>query len=153
MTAIHLGDVVPALDNPEPTAVKRGRQLHALRANPSGPLSKASLEAEHGPESAYRPRWHTGSFRAPLGMRGPAFSTLCADQARAWLNEMQRRGFDIVSDTQVDIQPGPYPAKDLITGLLLLGEREMLIRAQFRERQPTVERIELPRELFAENSG
>lgn len=159
MTAVHLGDVIPALDNPEPTGAKLGRQwgrgidwdaVQATASEPStavaAPLDRQRLRQT--PESAYAPRWHTGSFRCPLGIRGPTFQAHCADQAKRWMEEMRRRGFDVWSSTRIQIDPGPYPAKDLATGLSLLGEREMLIRAQFVERHPETVRLELPGELF-----
>ena len=159
MSAVHLGDVIPALDNPEPTETKLGRQwgrgidwdrVAETSSEPSqavaAPLSRKLLQ--QGPEAGYAPRWHTGSFRAPIGMRGPTFGAHCAEMAKRWMEEMRRRGFDVWSSTRVQIDPGPYPAKDLATGLSLLGEREMLIRAQFVERRPETVRLELPGELF-----
>lgn len=156
--AVHLGDVVPALDDPEPTARKLGRAWgRTIDWSRLGDASEPSV-AESAPldlgrmadavKTARAPRWHTGSFRAPLGMRGPVFGKHCAEMAKRWLEEMRRRGFDVCSSTRVQIDPGPYPAKDLATGLSLLGEREMLVRAQFVERHPEVVRLELPRELL-----
>ena len=81
-------------------------------------------------------------------MRGPSFGAHCSDMTKRWLREMHSRGFEVWSSTRIDIVPGPYPAKDLLTGLLLLGEREMLVRAQFVERNPTLMRIEVPGELL-----
>ena len=160
MTAVHLGDVVPALDNPEPTETKLGRawgrgidwdRINDTASEPSvaeSPgLDRRRLAASV--ENARAPQWHTGSFRAPLGMRGPTFGAHCAEMAKRWLEEMRRRGFDVCSSTRIQIDPGPYPAKDLATGLALLGEREMLVRAQFVERQPEMIRMELPSGLFA----
>lgn len=159
MTAVHLGDVVPALDNPEPTETKLGRawgrgidwdRVNDTASEPSvaesAPLDVQRMAASV--ENARAPRWHTGSFRAPLGMRGPAFGSHCAEMAKRWLEEMRRRGFDVCSSTRIQIDPGPYPARDLATGLSLLGEREMLVRAQFVERHPEVVRLELPGELL-----
>ncbi len=159
MSAVHLGDLVPALDNPEPTETKLGRQwgrgidwneVQETASAPSqavaAPLSRQLFQ--QAPESAYAPRWHTGSFRCPLGMRGPAFESHCAANAKRWMEEMRRRGYDVWSSTRIQIDPGPYPAKDLATGLALLGEREMLIRAQFVERHPETVRLEVPGELF-----
>lgn len=160
MSAVHLGDVIPALDNPEPTERKLGRQwgrqidweqVKETASAPStavaAPLDRARFR-HSAPETAYAPRWHTGSFRAPLGMRGPTFGAHCAEMAKRWMEEMRRRGFDVWSGTRIQIDPGPYPAKDLATGLSLLGERDMLIRAQFVERHPETIRLELPGELF-----
>lgn len=154
MTAIHLGDVVPALDNPEPTAAKLGRR-YADASDHGGPTG---ADAEVAPidrrrikdtvTNARAPKWQTGSFRAPLGMRGPTFGAHCSEMAKKWLAEMQRRGFDVCSSSRIDVLPGPYPAKDLATGLSLLGEREMLVRAQFVERRPEVVTLELPGGLF-----
>lgn len=159
MTAVHLGDVVPALDNPEPTETKLGRQWgrgidwDAVQETASTPseATAAPLDLQRireSVQSARAPRWHTGSFRCPLGMRGPTFSAHCAEMAKRWLEEMRRRGFDVCSSTRIDIVPGPYPAKDLATGLSLLGEREMLVRAQFVERQPEEFTVTLPCELL-----
>lgn len=159
MTAVHLGDVVPALDNPEPTETKLGRQFgaaidwDAVRETAAEPsvAESAPLDRQRfarGVETARAPKWHTGTFNAPLGMRGPTFNAHCAEMAKRWLEEMRRRGFDVCSSTRIDIVPGPYPAHDLATGLSLLGEREMLVRAQFVERQPETIRLELPGELF-----
>lgn len=151
--AVHLGEVVPFLDTPEPTEQKLGRTWAGQGATREPtPLSKDALLKAHGPETAYAPKWHTGSFRAPLGMRWPQFRALVHEQTTKWLEAMTARGFDVCSESRVDVVPGPYPARDLVTGLSLLGEREMLVRAQFRERRPTVRRVELPGALFS-NSG
>lgn len=149
MTAVHLGEVVPFLDNPEPSGVKIARAASGPDAPPApAPLSRDALLAQYGAETAYAPKWHTGSFRAPLGMRGPAFQQLVYQQTTTWLEAMRKKGFDVCSSSEIDVTPGPYPAKDLATGLVILGEREMLVRAQFLERQPIVRRVELPGELF-----
>lgn len=157
MTAVHLGDVIPALENPEKTETKLGRQFGAsidweyvkeTAAEPSQAVDAPLRKPLDALERARAPKWHTGSFRAPLGMRGPTFGAHCAEMAKRWMEEMRRRGFDVLSSTRVDIVPGPYPARDLATGLSLLGEREMLVRAQFVERQPEVIRLELPGGLF-----
>lgn len=162
MTAIILGDVVPALDNPEPTATKLGRRYadaadQVLAAPPPAEdeveevFEDAPLDRQRfadGIANARAPKWHTGTFGAPLGMRGPMFGALCRQQVGRWIEEQRRRGFDIWSGTRIQIDPGPYPRTDLATGLKLLGEREMLVRAQFVERQPETIRLELPGGLF-----
>lgn len=159
MTAIHLGDVVPVLENPEPTETKLGRRfgqqidwdaIAETASEPSvaedAPLDRRRLA--RCVETARAPKWRGGTFRCPLGMRGPVFNAHCTDQVRRWIEEERRRGFDIWGSTRIQIDPGPYPATDLATGLKLLGEREMLVRAQFVERQPEVVTLELPGGLF-----
>lgn len=153
MSAVHLGEVPSFLDNPEPTETKLGRVWGAgidWEAKPEpratvAPLPKRRLDGSE----ARAPRWRTGSFRAPLDMRGPTFAALCREQVNTWIQHQHRAGFDICSTTRINVIPGPYPARDLLTGLLLLGEREMLVQAQFVERQPEIVRMELPGELFA----
>jgi hypothetical protein len=160
MTAIHLGDVVPVLDAPEPTATKLGRRFGrqidwakiAETASEPSPAEDAPLskrQAARSVETAHAPKWRGGTFRCPLGMRGPTFNAHCTDHVRRWIEEERRQGFDIWSGTRIQIDPGPYPATDLATGLKLLGEREMLVRAQFVEREPEAVRLELPGGLFA----
>lgn len=156
--AVHLGDVPSFLDDPEPTETKLGRawgagidwdevaqtQTEPTRAEVSA-LPKRRLDTS----SARAPQWRTGTFRAPLEMRGPTFAALCKDQVNTWIQHEHRRGFDICSSTRINVIPGPYPARDLLTGLLLLGEREMLVQAQFVERAPEIVHLELPGGLFA----
>ena len=153
--AVHLGEVPAFLDRPEPTETKLGRawgraidwQKAAAPVVPTAsvaPLPKRRLDSS----SARAPRTRTGTFRAPLDMRAPSFAALCREKVNVWIQEQHRRGFDICSTTRINVHPGPYPARDLLTGLLLLGEREMLVSAQFVERAPEVVHVELPSELF-----
>lgn len=157
--AIHLGEVVPGLDNPEPSAKKLGREfgrridwdrIAETAAEPSEaevkPLEKRSFAL--GVEMARAPKWRGGTFRCPLGIRGPVFNAHCTEQVKRFIEEERRRGFDVWSSTRIQIDMGPYPATDLATGLKLLGEREMLVRAQFVEREPEVITLELPGGLF-----
>jgi hypothetical protein len=81
-------------------------------------------------------------------MRGPVFNARVTEMVTRWIEAERKLGFDVWSETRIDVQPGPYPARDLLTGLLLLGEREMLVQAQFVERQPEIVRMELPGGLF-----
>ena len=159
MTAIHLGEVVPGLDNPEESATKLGREFGrridwdkiAETASEESTVEDAPLDRRRlarGVEMARAPKWRGGTFRCPLGIRGPVFNAHCTEQTRRWIEEERRRGFDIWSGTRVQIDLGPYPATDLATGLKLLGEREMLVRAQFVEREPQTIRLELPGGLF-----
>lgn len=165
MTGLVLGEIVPALDNPEPTAAKLGRlygerirQAENLATVPDpdeapadvvAGLSRAAIEQRYGPETAYAPRWMTGSFRVPYGMRTEHLVSHCQEMARRWFEEMGRRGFDLVGSVSPQINPGPNPSKDLQTGLVVPGYRDFLIQAQFTERHPEVRRVELPADLFA----
>jgi hypothetical protein len=128
--AIHLGDVVPVLDAPEPTATKLGRRFGrqidwakiAETASEPSPAEDAPLskrQAARSVETAHAPKWRGGTFRCPLGMRGPTFNAHCTDHVRRWIEEERRQGFDIWSGTRIQIDPGPYPATDLATGLKL----------------------------------
>lgn len=150
--AVHLGDVPSFLDDPEPTATKRGRAFGAGIdwADPvaPGPGEVAPLDRNHAAPDPRAPRWQTGTFGAPIGMRGPLFEALCRERVGRWIAAQRVAGFDIWSGTRIVIDPGPYPRTDLATGLKLLGEREMLVRAQFVEREPETIRLELPGELF-----
>ena len=162
MTGIVIGDVLPELNNPEPTATKLGRQWgqsvdwDQIAADlPNGSdegevegLDKARFERAFGPETAYAPRWHTGSFRVPYGMRASQFEQFAREMATRWFDEMRRLGFDLASSTVLDVRPGPNPSVDLTTGLSVPGYRDYLLSAQFVERNPQVVRLELPGELF-----
>jgi hypothetical protein len=161
MTGIVVGQVVPALDNPEPSASKLGRAYgERLKTAPLATvpdektvdvvpgLSKARMAARHGPETAYAPRWMTGSFRVPYGMREAQLVAHCKEMAARWFEEMGRRGFDLVNSTMPQVNPGPNPSKDLATGLTIPGHRDFLIQAQFIERHPETMRLELPSDLF-----
>lgn len=161
MTGIVVGDVVPQLDNPEASATKLGRRwgesidwdrvadtMEEPTQELAVPLNKAALVAEYGPDAAYKPRWFTGSFRVPYGMREAQFEAFARDMATRWFTEMQKRGFDLASGTDLVCRPGPNPSKDLATGLEVPGYRDYLLDALFVERNPQVTRIELPSELF-----
>lgn len=153
MTGIVVGDLVPALDNPEPSATKLGRRwgervdwdAPAGPAPTSAPLAKPMGDAS---VRAYAPQWITGSFRVPYGMRQAQLESHCRDMATRWFAEMERRGFDPASGTSLQVNPGPNPSKDLASGLEIPGYRDYLLTAQFVERHPEVIRLEVPGELF-----
>jgi hypothetical protein len=161
MTGILIGDVVPALDNPELTETKLGRQwgeaidwdhVADTLSEPSmaeaAPLDKAALAATVGPAVAYAPQWVTGSFRVPYGMREAQLEALCKEMATRWFDEMRRRGWDLASGTQLAVNPGPNPSIDIASGLSIPGHRDYLLSAQFVERHPQTVRVEVPGELF-----
>jgi hypothetical protein len=158
MTAVHLGDVVPALDNPEPSETKLGRRfgdaidwqrVQDTAGTPStavaAPLDRRRFQ--QAPEAGYAPQWYTGSFRVPYGMTADQLEGLVKEMATRWFAEMQRRGYDLCN-TVPDLIPGPNPSRDLQSGVIVPGYRDFLIRAQFVVRQPTVTRLELPGDLF-----
>ena len=161
MTGVIVGDVPAALDNPEPTATKLGRQwgeaidwehVKDTAAEPTvaqaAPLDRAALTRQMGPETAYRPQWITGSFRVPYGMRDHQLEALAREMATRWFRDMQSRGWDLASGTVLDVRPGPNPSIDITTGLQIPGYRDYLLSAQFVERHPETIRLELPGGLF-----
>ena len=163
MTGIVVGEVVPSLDHPESSATKLGRafgeRIRAPEATlatvPDEPtaevvpgLSRRTLERRHGPDTAYAPRWLTGSFRVPYGMREHQLVAHCREMATRWFTEMARRGFDLVGSVEPQVVPGPNPSQDLATGLTIPGYRDFLIQAQFTERHPEVHRIEIEADVF-----
>lgn len=159
MTGLILGATVPALDNPEPSATKLGRQwgeqidwehVKETASQPSTAVAAPLRPRRLTEESARAPKWMTGSFRVPYGMRAHQLADLCREMATKWFDEMRRMGFDVLSSTHVDVQPGPNPSRDLASGLIVPGYRDFLIRAQFVERQPEIVRMELPGGLFEE---
>jgi hypothetical protein len=164
MTGLVLGDVMPTLDDPEPSETKLGRAWGATldwdraletagapTVARAAPLDKAALERRYGPETAYAPRWHTGTFRVPYGMRIAQFEELCREMARRWFEWKHKQGYDLVNGVAPAIDPGPNPSRDLQTGLLVPGYRDYLIRAQFVKRQPETRRLEVPGELFSDD--
>lgn len=161
MTGVVVGDVVPALDNPELTSAKLGRQfgdgidwdhVNDTASEPTkaqaAPLDKAALTALMGPDTAYAPQWITGSFRVPYGMRNHQFEALAREMATRWFDDMKRRGWDLASSTCLDVRPGPNPSIDIASGLQIPGYRDYLLSAQFVERHPEIVRLELPGGLF-----
>lgn len=157
MTGIVLGEVMPALDNPEPSETKLGRawgeqidwqRVQETADTPSvaevAPLERRTL----APEMAYAPRWETATFRVPYGMRNTQFEAFSKEMIRRWFEWMNANGSDLVNSVVPDLIPGPNPSRDLQTGLIMPGYRDFLIRAQFVERQPEIVRLELPSELF-----
>lgn len=163
MTGIVLGAIPAALDEgSETTADKLGRRFGASidwddagekgrdpDYRPVDPgVSRTAILAEHGPETAYMPRWQYATFRAPMGCRMPQYEALRNENVGRWVNEMARMGWDLDSSTKIHCAPGPYPARDLATNLELPGYRDILVAARFTERNPRVRRIELPGELF-----
>ena len=161
MTGLIIGDVLPALDNPEPTAQKLGRQwgqgidwdevVETLDDQPEPEVAganKAAIEAAAGPHMAYAPHWVTGSFRVPYGMKTAQFESFARDMATRWFDEMRRRGFDLASGTDLVVRPGPNPSVDLASGLEVPGYRDFLLSAQFVERHPETIRLEVPGALF-----
>jgi len=159
MTAIHLGDVHPLLDDPEPTATKLGRAWGSgIDWDAAAPddqpdpevagVDKVALEALVGPQMAYAPQWITGSFRVPYGMRTAQFEAFAHEMAARWFAEMTRKGWDLASGTDLVVRPGPNPSRDLASGLEIPGYRDILLSARFVERHPETIRVEVPGELF-----
>jgi hypothetical protein len=159
MTGLIISAVVPGLDDPEPSETKLGRQfgssidwdhVQETAATPSVAVA-APLDRQRLTDAAERarvPQWQTGVFRVPYGMREDQLATLCREMAGKWFAEMNRRGFDLCSSSRLVINFGPNPSRDLQSGLIVPGHRDMLLRAQFVERQPEPVRLELPGYLF-----
>lgn len=161
MTAVIIGDVHPALDNPEPSATKLGRQwgagvdwaeVEATLGDQPEPVvagaDRQQIAETAGPQMAYAPHWMTATFRVPYGMRTEQFEAFARDLATRWFAEMNRRGFDLASGTDLVVRPGPNPSKDLASGLSVPGYRDFLLSARFVERHPETIRLEVPSELF-----
>lgn len=168
MVGLILSDPVPAFESPEDTADKLGsawgRQIDwssvqrrgaAQRGKPKpDPLASAALldadeiEREHGAHTAYAPQWQMATFRIPLGIRWSQYEKVRDERAATWINAQAREGWDLCTDSRIVAKPGPYPAVDLHSGLKLLGEREVILMARFRQRAPQLFTWELPRDWF-----
>lgn len=178
MVGLITSPVAPAFDAPEETALKLGRifgakidweqvraQGKAERGKPkpdllddklrvTRPIADAGLLALlPGPETAYAPEWHRATFRVPLGIRWSQYEKRRDEAAAIWVREMGRQGYDLCTDSRLNVQPGPYPAIDLYSGLPLVGERECIMLARFRWRTPDLATFELPADWFRGRDG
>ena len=166
MVGIITEPVLPALDNPEPTEAKLGRtygrRIDWAKVEAEGRAERgkaveqaapavdvARIQRELDATSPYAPRLKMGTFKAPIGMRGSQFEKLRNERVQVFADHLYRQGWDLMRSRRIEVWPGPNPARDLATGLPLLGEREFIVRAWFTHRRPEPLRIELPGELLA----
>lgn len=117
-------------------------------------LDMAALQRKYSPEEGERPRVLTGTFRAPAVCTEAQFEQLARRAVGLFVKTMDQQGWDLKGS--VKLTPGVYPARDLLSGVPLLDEREIIVRAPFALRRPKPVRIELPpemREPFAVGVG
>lgn len=145
----------PALDNPTPTAQKRldawtdRIDWEKLKTHkPEGPkdipgLDVATLQAKYGPHTAYWPREHWGTFRAPLGATRAQFERIKYESVKRWLEHMDREGWQFRSEYRIQVCDGQYPAYDLRDRVALFDEKQFNVRAWFTKRAPETIRYEL----------
>lgn len=146
------------LRDPLPTEVKRVRRwlaqqglqrAEAILARPQQlvvpALDMQRMQDTYHPEHGSRPRLLTGTFRVPLDCPQALFAQLAQAAARVFVQAMDKQGYDLAGPPKVF--PGVYPARDLLSGLVLLGEREFFVQAPFAYRQPKPVRLELPAEM------
>lgn len=161
--AVHLGDVDPSVDNPELTRTKLGRQFgqqidwghieetlsDAPKRNTVDGLDVGAVSRAHGPETAYMPRRHIGSFAVEYGMRGPVLEQAKREAVTKWLDVMHKRGFDLVRSGRIQLVDGPNPSIDPTSGQLRPGFRDLLAGAYFVERHPETLRIDVDDDMLA----
>ena len=147
--------IPPALDNPDPSAVKRNQKWAAKidwdkfgkKAEPGRReipgLDMAQLQTKYGPDRAYWPREWTATFRVPIGATQTQYERIKYDAIRHWLDHMDRDGWQFRSEYRISVYPGVYPAFDLRDRVALLDEREMMAVAFFVKREPETIRLEL----------
>lgn len=152
--------IEPALNAPEPSAVKRSAKWAAGinwdklgTVKSSGPreipgLDVAALQQKYGPHTAYWPRELWGTFTAPLGASRAQFERIKYDAVRTWLNHMDREGWQFRSEYRIQVFDGVYPAFDLRDKCARLDMREFRVRACFVKRDPETVRLELDPELL-----
>jgi hypothetical protein len=146
-------ELVPFLVAPEFTGAKRLRSwLSKPDPEPSfvAPLDIEALRRKYGPDSGYRPWMREATFRVPYGqgMRKDTLDRLVKEKVDLYINAMSGQGFDVDTTQKIRVYPGMCPSVDMLSGLPLLGERDLIIRAWFVCRKPRVERLELERALF-----
>lgn len=146
---------LPALVAPIPTAQKRAAafgqridwQVVADGAKDREPvvlpaLDIAKMQDTYHPANGNKPRVLTGTFRVPLGMPRVIYERVRNQAVAVFLKMMGKKGYDLAG--RVTVFPGVYPARDLLSGAALLGEREFMVQAAFVYRAPKVIRLELP---------
>lgn len=154
--------VEPALDAPEPSAIKRSAKWAAgidwdkvgTPVESTGPveipgLDVAALQRKYGPHTAYWPREQWGTFTAPLGATHAQFEQIKYQAIRRWLDHMDREGWQFRSEYRIQVYNGVYPAYDLRDRAPRLDLREFRVRACFVKRHPETIRLELDPELLA----
>ncbi len=144
-----------ALRNPTPTADKRVRaftdRVRAMERRPLIPmksaaaLNVAALQRKYDPSLAHHPRIQTATFRVPVGCTPAHLHQLKLAALKKLIQALDKMGWEAVVDSQhpVQDQQGVYPARDLANNTQLLDQREWLIQAWFRFRNPQPQRIEL----------
>lgn len=136
--------------NPELTAVKKVRQAQeqGFRTESSVPgLSGHRFEAAFGPHTFGQPLPYEMTLRVPLGCSVSALDSESRQRVVKWVGHMASIGLDLCNEHRLQFYPGVYPAVDPTTNLALLGEREYVVRAWFRSRNPKPTTLEIPAHL------
>lgn len=139
-------------NNPEPTGGKRIRtaQRNGWQTPSFVPgLDPARLNAAYGPDTFGMPRQYEMTLRVPLGCSVQALDVETRRKIVVWVQHMGKQGLDICNDKKLTFYPGVYPAVDPVSQLVLLGEREFVVRGWFRSVRPKPITIELPAHLTA----
>lgn len=158
-------ELVPALNNPTPTAdrkiaayerqlAQRGGMTQLLKDSPESQtvagVDAAALSRQYGMDNARAPQWKEATFQAPIGATDEQYAKIRFDAIRTFIKTMNSRGFDALTSAayQPRVSPGVYPAYDLASGFALLDRREMIVGMWFTFRNPKPVRIELPPHLL-----
>ena len=92
-------------------------------------------------------RWRTGSFRLPKSVVGEMKDKMTDAACNAFLQAFERQGWKLESKVQV---VGPFTARDLGNGAVLLDQDEWRVRAIFST-VPKPVRIEVPAGLVRQD--
>jgi hypothetical protein len=153
---LNTSEQVSFLRAPEFTGAKRLRAWLSAPPEPEvlSPLDIEMLRRKYGPDNGYRPWMREATFRVEYGagMRKDTLDRKVKEKVDAYINAMSRQGFDVDTSKKITVYPGMCPSIDMLSGLPLLGERDLIIRAWFVCRAPKVERIELDAALFEPTS-
>jgi len=77
-------------------------------------------------------RWRVGSFHVPKNLPPEMFNRVCREAINRWLPMYEKEGWTLASKVQVY---GKWPARDLMTGAVLLDRDEYRARAIFKADQ------------------
>ena len=135
----------------ETTAAKRVRRWNAAprrRAAALPPLDArtlaAVLAAKYGRDAQTVTQTRVGAFKVPMGIGMARWQRLRDHAAARFLHALDQQGWQVDSLT---VRPGPYPYRDVLTGLDDPDFREMHLVAVCglrRAPEPVVVQVDAP---------
>ena len=91
----------------------------------------------------------TGTFHAPVDASEGQLDNISKERCERCVTALDKRGWEFLG--RIDVK-GPFAAYDLVSGMVLLDQREYRIQAGFELRKPQPVRIEIPHSVIRQDS-